>query len=176
MKLILDAKAIDAAIDRMVDRVFAVCPSDLPWALVGIRTRGVALAERLKDRLEKRLGRELPIGWLDITLYRDDLHEQDASPLVRGSRLDFDPTGLCVILIDDVLFTGRTVRAALDALGDYGRAKYVKLAVLVDRGHRELPIAADIVGETIETAADEVVEVAMSETDGRDAVEVRKRA
>jgi pyrimidine operon attenuation protein/uracil phosphoribosyltransferase len=176
MKPILDAKAIDAAIDRMVDRVFAVCPSDLPWALVGIRTRGVALAERLKDRLEKRLGRELPIGWLDITLYRDDLHEQDASPLVRGSRLDFDPTGLCVILIDDVLFTGRTVRAALDALGDYGRAKYVKLAVLVDRGHRELPIAADIVGQTVETAADEVVEVTMSETDDRDAVEVRKRA
>jgi pyrimidine operon attenuation protein/uracil phosphoribosyltransferase len=175
MKTLLGNKEMDKAIDGMVDRLFDICPDDVPWAIVGIRTRGVALAERLKDRVEKRLGSDVPLGWLDITLYRDDLHELSASPLVRATKLDFDPTDMCVILVDDVLFTGRTVRAALEALGDYGRPKFVKLAVLVDRGHRELPVAADVTGLTIETARDEIVDVLMTETDDRDAVEVRAR-
>lgn len=173
MKQVLDAKGLSDAIDRIVDGLFDVCSGDLPWAVVGIRTRGVALAERLKERIEKRLGREIPLGWLDITLYRDDLNELSGNPLVRETKLDFDPTDMCVILVDDVLFTGRTVRAALEALGDYGRPKAVKLAVLIDRGHRELPIAADVVAVTIETARDEIVDVFMTETDDSDGVEVR---
>ena len=176
MRKILDAKQLDRAIGGIVDRLVEVCPADVPWALVGIRTRGVALAERLKTRLEKRLGRDIPLGWLDITLYRDDLHELDANPMVRQTKLDFDPTGMGVILVDDVLFTGRTVRAALEALGDYGRPKYVKLAVLVDRGHRELPVAADVVALTLETARDEIVDVFMTETDDHDGVDVRPSA
>ncbi|MBN2581455.1 MAG: bifunctional pyr operon transcriptional regulator/uracil phosphoribosyltransferase PyrR [Planctomycetes bacterium] len=170
MKRILDAKELAGAISRMVDDLAAVCPPDLPWAVVGIRTRGVALAERLKARLAEKTGRDMPLGWLDITLYRDDLHEMEASPLVRQTKIDFDPTGMCVILVDDVLFTGRTIRAALGALSDYGRPKVVKLAVLIDRGHRELPIAADVVGCRIETRRDEVVEVSVSETDDGDEV------
>ncbi|HOI54714.1 MAG TPA: bifunctional pyr operon transcriptional regulator/uracil phosphoribosyltransferase PyrR [Phycisphaerae bacterium] len=173
MKRILDAKGLSAAIDRMVDELAGVCPADLPWAVVGIRTRGVALAERVKAQLAAKTGRELPLGWLDITLYRDDLHEMEASPLVRQTKIDFDPTDMCIILVDDVLFTGRTIRAALGALGDYGRPKVVRLAVLVDRGHRELPIAADVVGCRIETRRDEVVEVSMSETDDGDEVVAR---
>jgi len=173
MKQILDASQLAEAIDKMVDGVIGLCPPEMPWAIVGIRTRGVALAERLKERLEKTSGKEIPLGWLDITLYRDDLHELEASPLVRQTKLDFDPTGMCVILVDDVLFTGRTVRAALDALNDYGRPKFVKLAVLVDRGHRELPLAADVVGCTVETRRDEVVEVSMTETDDGDEVIMR---
>lgn len=176
MREILDAKTLGATIEQMVDRLFEVCPADLPWALVGIRTRGVALAERLKPRIEKRLGREIPLGWLDITLYRDDLHELDAYPLVRRTKLDFDPTDMCVILVDDVLFTGRTVRAALEALRDYGRPAYVKLAVLVDRGHRELPVSADVVGLELKTQRDEIVDVQMTETDDRDGVAVRPSA
>jgi pyrimidine operon attenuation protein/uracil phosphoribosyltransferase len=175
-KQILSAEKLSATIDAMVERIFAICPPESPMALVGIRTRGVALAERLKARIEQRLGREIPIGWLDITLYRDDLHELDANPLVRETKIGFDPTGLCVILIDDVLFTGRTVRAALEALRDYGRPKYVKLAVLIDRGHRELPVAADVTGLALETRRDEIVDVLMTETDDRDAVVVRPPA
>ena len=173
MKEILSAKQMDKAIAEMVDGLFRICPPDLPWALVGIRTRGVALAERLKGRIEDRLGAEVPLGWLDITLYRDDLHELNANPMVRETKISFDPTDMCVILVDDVLFTGRTIRAALNALTDYGRPRYVKLAVLVDRGHRELPVAADVVGRTFETGRDEIVDVLMAETDDRDAVTIR---
>jgi len=173
MPEILSAKEISATIDRMADKLAAGCPAGLNVAIVGIRTRGVALAERLKSRLEKRLGREIPLGWLDITLYRDDLHELAASPVVRQTKLDFDPTDLCIILVDDVLFTGRTVRAALNALYDYGRPKAVRLAVLVDRGHRELPIAADVAGLRVETERDQIVDVLLDETDHEDRVVLR---
>ena len=176
MKEILDATQLNRTSDQMVENLIDACPADLPWAIVGIRTRGVALAERLKTRLERQVGTEIAIGWLDITLYRDDLQELDAYPLVRQTKLDFDPTGMCVVLVDDVLFTGRTVRAALEALKDYGRPKYVKLAVLVDRGHRELPVAADVVGITIGTERREIVDVCLSETDDRDAVVIRDSA
>lgn len=176
MDQILDADGLSQTIDQMVDRLFEVCPAEPGWALVGIRTRGVALAERLKARIEQRLGAEVPLGWLDITLYRDDLNELDANPLVRETKISFDPTDLCVILVDDVLFTGRTVRAALNALADYGRPRYVKLAVLVDRGHRELPVAADVVGLELATERDQIVDVQMTETDDRDGVAVHHRS
>jgi pyrimidine operon attenuation protein / uracil phosphoribosyltransferase len=174
MPEILSAKEISATIDRMADQLAAGCPAGQPVAIVGIRTRGVALAERLKTRLETRLGREVPLGWLDITLYRDDLHELSASPVVRQTKLDFDPTDLCIILVDDVLFTGRTVRAALNALNDYGRPKYVKLAVLIDRGHRELPLAADVTGLRVDTRRDDIVEVSFTETDQHDGAVIRQ--
>jgi pyrimidine operon attenuation protein/uracil phosphoribosyltransferase len=173
MPEILSAKEINVVIDRMAEQLAAGCPAGQPVAIVGIRTRGVALAERLKTRLEKRLGREIPLGWLDITLYRDDLHELTANPVVRQTKLDFDPTDLCIILVDDVLFTGRTVRAALNALYDYGRPKAVRLAVLVDRGHRELPIAADVAGLRVETERDQIVDVLLSEMDHEDRVVLR---
>ena len=176
MNQILDARGLDETIDRMADLLVDLCPADVPWAIVGIRTRGVALAERLKTRLEKRVEPSIPLGWLDITLYRDDLHELDTYPIVRQTKLGFDVTDLCVILCDDVLFTGRTVRAALNALTDFGRPKYVKLAVLVDRGHRELPIQADVVGVTIHTEKNEIVDVQMSETDAADGVVVRQQS
>ena len=173
MPEILSAKEISATIDRMADQLATGCPAGYSVAIVGIRTRGVALAERLKGRLEKRLGHEIPLGWLDITLYRDDLHELSASPVVRQTKLDFDPTDLCIILVDDVLFTGRTVRAALNALYDYGRPKAVRLAVLIDRGHRELPIAADVAGLRVETARNQIVDVLLAETDHEDRVVLR---
>jgi pyrimidine operon attenuation protein/uracil phosphoribosyltransferase len=175
MPEILSAKELDDAIDRMAEQLAGGCPAGQSVAIVGIRTRGVALAERLKTRLEKRLGREIPLGWLDITLYRDDLHELAASPVVRQTKLDFDPTDLCIILVDDVLFTGRTVRAALNALYDYGRPKAVRLAVLIDRGHRELPIAADVTGLHVETERDQIVDVLLGETDHEDRVVLRAK-
>jgi pyrimidine operon attenuation protein/uracil phosphoribosyltransferase len=176
MREILNATQLNAVIDRMVETLAGLCPADCPMAIVGIRTRGVALAERLKSRLQAKCGGEIPMGWLDITLYRDDLHELAANPLVRQTKLDFDPTGMCIVLVDDVLFTGRTVRAALNALSDYGRPKYVKLAVLIDRGHRELPVAADVVGLKVETQRNEIVEVSMSEMDDHDGVVVESKS
>lgn len=175
MKQLLNAQEFNRTLDQMVEQIAEVCPADLQWAIIGIRTRGVALAERLKERIDKKFGRNMPIGWLDITLYRDDLYELAAHPLVRQTKLDFDPTDLCVILADDVIYTGRTVRAALDALSDYGRPKYVKLAVLVDRGHRELPITPDVTGLKIKTTRDEIVEVRMTEIDDKDGVDIITR-
>ena len=132
--------------------------------LVGIRTRGVPLSERLAAEIERMEGAKVPLGVLDITLYRDDLSTIAPQPVVKETTLP-PLDGKSVVLCDDVLYTGRTVRAALDHLADYGRPRSVQLAVLIDRGHRELPIQADFVGETVVTAADEVVEVAFDETD-----------
>jgi pyrimidine operon attenuation protein/uracil phosphoribosyltransferase len=144
-------------------------PADL--AFVGIRRRGVHLAERLRDRVSARLkDADIPLGALDITLYRDDLDEIAAQPVVRQTDLPFNVTGRYMVLVDDVLFTGRTIRAALDQIIDFGRPKLIKLAVLVDRGHRELPIQADFVGLRIESEPGEDVEVRVREVDGKDEV------
>ena len=140
------------------------------FVLIGIRTRGVPLAERLADEIEKLAGQRPPIGVLDITLYRDDLSTIAPQPVVKSTELPTPIDDRMVILCDDVLYTGRTVRAALNELADYGRPSAVRLAVLIDRGHRELPIQGDFVGETIETRNDELVEVAFRETDGEDFV------
>ena len=138
--------------------------------LVGIRTRGVPLAEGLAAEIERSEGHEVPIGVLDITLYRDDLSVIAPQPVVKETRLPGPVEDQTLVLCDDVLYTGRTIRAALDALTDYGRPKAVQLAVLVDRGHRELPIQADFVGREIASDPDEVVEVRFVATDGEDKV------
>jgi pyrimidine operon attenuation protein/uracil phosphoribosyltransferase len=144
--------------------------SDL--VLVGIAARGDDLARRLAAELRRIESAEVPVGVLDITFYRDDIGLRAEAPEVHETRIDFDVTGRTVVLVDDVLYTGRTIRSALDALVDFGRPRAIQLAVLVDRGHRELPIRADYVGKNIPTRADEQVRVRLRETDGEDAVEV----
>ena len=138
--------------------------------LVGIRTRGVPIARRLAASIERLEGVEVPVGELDITLYRDDLDERALRPLVGPTQLPVDITGWTVVVVDDVLYTGRSVRAALDALMDFGRPERIQFAVLIDRGHRELPIRADYVGKNVPTSRQEQVEVRLTETDGRDEV------
>lgn len=144
--------------------------------LAGIRTRGLPLAERLRDEIAAMESVELPLGALDITLYRDDLSAIGPHPVVRQTSLPVPIDGRVVVLCDDVLFTGRTIRAALDELNDYGRPQAVRLAVLIDRGHRELPIHPDVVGATVRTRRSEHVEVQFTETDDEDAVKLYQSA
>jgi len=143
--------------------------------LVGIRTRGVPLARRLANKIEKIEGVRIPIGSLDITLYRDDLKEREANPVLYDSDLPVGVQDKIIVLVDDVLFTGRTVRAALDALVDYGRPRRIQLAVLVDRGHRELPIRADYVGKNVPTSRRETIAVRVKEIDNEDGVILQER-
>jgi pyrimidine operon attenuation protein/uracil phosphoribosyltransferase len=141
-------------------------------ALIGIRRRGLPLAERVRDNIKAFEGAEVPLGALDITLYRDDLQKIAQQPVVRTTEIPFDVEDKVVVLVDDVLYTGRTVRAALDALMDFGRPRVIQLAVLVDRGHRELPIRADYVGKNVPTSRREVVKVKLREEDGIDGVSI----
>ena len=167
----MDAAQIDRALSRIAHEI---CEKNPPGevALVGIRTRGVPLAETLRDKIREFEGIEVPFGTVDVTLYRDDLSQVAASPVVQATELDFELEGRHVVLIDDVLFTGRTVRAAMDVLMDFGRAATVQLAVLVDRGHRELPIRADYVGKNVPTSKREVIKVACASIDGEDRVSI----
>src|SRR5437868_4841342 len=142
--------------------------------LVGIQRRGVPLAERLAAEIEAHEGVRIPVGALDIEFYRDDLSTLGHSPLVKGTDLPFDVNGTTVVLVDDVLYTGRTVRAAMDALREFGRPQAVRLAVLVDRGHRELPIRADHVGKNVPTSREEVVKVQLAEIDEEDGVNIER--
>ena len=139
--------------------------------LVGIKTRGIYLAHRIAKRLEQLEGLQVPVGELDIQFYRDDVHKIDH---VEGAQLPVNITGKHVILVDDVIFTGRTIRAALDALMDEGRPRKISLAVLVDRGHRELPIRPDFVGKNIPTSLDEQIQVQVSELDGKDGISIER--
>jgi pyrimidine operon attenuation protein/uracil phosphoribosyltransferase len=143
--------------------------------LVGIQRRGVPLPRRVAEAIREHEGVEIPVGALDITFYRDDLSLVAQQPIVKGTEIGFDINGTTIVLVDDVLYTGRTIRAAMDALIDYGRPQAIRLAVLVDRGHRELPIRADHVGKNVPTSREEVVRVALEETDGEDAVEIERR-
>ena len=140
--------------------------------LVGIQRRGVPLARRLAAAIGEHEGTTIPVGALDITFYRDDLSMVASSPVVKGTEIPFDLNGATVVLVDDVLYTGRTIRAAMDALVDFGRPRAIRLAVLIDRGHRELPIRADHVGKNVPTSRDEVVRVHVEELDDEDAVEL----
>jgi pyrimidine operon attenuation protein/uracil phosphoribosyltransferase len=142
--------------------------------LIGIQRRGVPLAHRIADAIREHEGVTIPVGALDITFYRDDLSLIAQQPVVKGTAIPFDLNGATVILVDDVLYTGRTIRSAMDALIDFGRPRAIRLAVLVDRGHRELPIRADHVGKNVPTSREELVKVLLEETDGEDAVEIAR--
>lgn len=178
---LLDEGAISKALSRIAHELIegAVRPDEASLdklALVGIQTRGVPLASRLKRLVAERSGTELPLGALDITFHRDDVHVRDGGrvpdrqPVVRSTSIRFALEGMTVVLVDDVLYTGRTVRAAIDALLDYGRPARVQLAVLVDRGHRELPIRPDYVGKNLPTARSERIQVELIEIDEVDRV------
>lgn len=143
--------------------------------LIGIKRRGVPIAYRISEEIKKINGREVPVGELDITFYRDDLQLINETPVVRGSNIKFDIKDKVVILVDDVLYTGRTVRAAMDEILEWGRPKKIKLCVLIDRGHRELPICADYVGKKVDTTLDEIVEVKVKEYDGENKVIIVKK-
>jgi len=167
---ILDAERIGRMIDRMAHEI-AERQKDLPdLAFIGIRTRGVPLATRLAARLSELVKQPFPVGTLDITLYRDDLSLVAPQPVLKKTEIEFDVAGRAIVLCDDVLYTGRTIRAAIEALFDYGRPARVQLAVLVDRGHRELPIRPDYVGKNLPTARDERIQVQLVEVDELDAV------
>jgi pyrimidine operon attenuation protein / uracil phosphoribosyltransferase len=165
---ILDKDTIARALMRIAHEILEKNKGTNELCLIGIRNRGAYIARRLADCIEKIDQTKIAVGILDITLYRDDLTLIAASPLARKTEIDFDITDKNVVLVDDVLYTGRTIRAALDALIDFGRPKTIQLAVLIDRGHRELPIRADYVGKNIPTAKNELVEVCLEEVDGRD--------
>jgi pyrimidine operon attenuation protein/uracil phosphoribosyltransferase len=165
---VMDKEALQRTLVRMAHEMLERNRGVKDLVLVGIMTRGVWLARRLAKIIGDIDGHPVPVGILDITLYRDDLSAIDYQPVVHKTEMDFDITAKKVILIDDVLYTGRTVRAALDELIDFGRPVCIQLAVLIDRGHRELPIRADFVGKNIPTAKDETVEVRLEEVDGKD--------
>jgi pyrimidine operon attenuation protein/uracil phosphoribosyltransferase len=169
---LLDAEGVEAAIEGIARGVLDRGDDLGELAVIGIRRRGVPLAERLAQRIGARAGGQVATGALDITLYRDDLSLVADQPVVHGTEIDFPVDGLRVVLVDDVLFTGRTIRAAIDALFGLGRPARVELAVLVDRGHRELPFEANYVGLRVETTLEQNVEVHVAEIDGQDLVEL----
>jgi len=171
---ILDARAIAEALERMSQEIVALAEGTDRLALVGIQRRGAELSDRLASMIADREGANVPRGVMDITLYRDDLQTIGPRPVIGETDIPFNMDGRCVVIVDDVLYTGRTVRAALDQLADFGRPDRIGLAVLVDRGGRELPIQADIVGESIAAERGDRVDVLVTELDGRDAVEVVK--
>ena len=172
-KEIYDEMAVKRALTRMTYEIIERNKGIDNLVIVGIKTRGAYLAQRIAKRLEQLEGASDPVGELDISMYRDDRKHTD-DPVVKDSQLQFDITGKHVILVDDVLFTGRTIRAALDALMDQGRPDRINLAVLVDRGHRELPIRPDFIGKNIPTAMDEQVAVYVKEIDGKDGIDLIK--
>ncbi len=172
MSVLMGADDVRRAIARIAHEIVERDGDPTRIALVGIRSRGDLLASRLRTAILANEGVQLPLGILDITLYRDDLTRVGNAPIVRTTEIGFSVDDRIVVLVDDVLFTGRTIRAAMDALVDYGRPKAIRLAVLVDRGHRELPIRADHVGKNVPTQPRDDVRVHLTEVDGRDEVEI----
>lgn len=171
--VILEPKVLQRTIARMAHEVAERNPQSADLALVGIQKGGVALAGRLAAALERILGHAVPVGLLDVAMYRDDL-DRRAAPALMPTEVAFPLDGRMVVLVDDVLYSGRTVRAALDALADLGRPRRVQLAVLVDRGHRELPIRADFVGKNLPTSTQQFVDVRWAEDGGDDTVLLRE--
>ncbi|MCB5295546.1 MAG: bifunctional pyr operon transcriptional regulator/uracil phosphoribosyltransferase PyrR [Candidatus Cloacimonadaceae bacterium] len=169
---IMDSAQMKRSLQRMAHEIIEQNRGLEKIRLVGIRSRGVPLAHQLSDYLKLISNQEVPVGVLDITLYRDDLSTISHQPVIKGSQLDFEIENAIVVLVDDVLYTGRTVRAAIDALMDFGRPRQIQLAVLIDRGHRELPIKADYVGKNVPTSKEEIIKVALSEIDGEDSVKI----
>ena len=172
MSVVMDKEKISRTLSRMAHEILERNPDLADLALVGIRTRGVPLARRLAERIEQFEGSKVPVGVLDITLYRDDLTAISDHPILRKTEIPFSVDGRNIILVDDVLYTGRTVRAALDGIIDLGRPRRIQLAALVDRGHRELPIRADYIGKNLPTSADDFVQVLLEDQDGVDEVRI----
>jgi len=168
MPVVMDADRVSRALTRIAHEIVERNRGVADLALVGVRSRGVPLARRLAQTLKQISGEDVPTGALDITLYRDDLmrHQVGPQPVVRKTEIAFSIDNRTIVLVDDVLYTGRTTRAALDALIDFGRPRAIQLVVLVDRGHRELPIKADYVGKNVPTASQESVQVRLREVDG----------
>jgi len=172
----MDAERMSRSLARIAHEILERNRGVEDLALVGIRTRGVPIAKRLARAIREINGHDVPTGSLDITMYRDDLmrHAVGPQPVIRKTEIPFSIDDKHILLVDDVLYTGRTIRAALDALIDFGRPKVIQLVVLVDRGHRELPIKADYVGKNLPTALTQSVQVHLEEVDGRDEVEIRE--
>jgi pyrimidine operon attenuation protein/uracil phosphoribosyltransferase len=175
-KVVLREDEIGRALTRIAHEILERNPGGHAPALVGIHRRGAFLAQRLHGLLEELLGGDVPLGDLDIGFYRDDVATRPDAPVLHASHIDFDVNGLTVVIVDDVLFTGRTVRAAIEALFAYGRPQRVQLAVLADRGHRELPIRPDYVGKNLPTSGEERVYVRLRELDGVDEVAIAPNA
>lgn len=173
---IMTADEIRRAVVRISHEIVEKHAGTEGLALVGIQRRGVPLARRIAAAIGEHERVELPVGALDITFYRDDLSLVAEQPVVKGTDIPFDVGDRTIVLVDDVLFTGRTIRAAMDALVDFGRPQAIRLAVLIDRGHRELPIRADHVGKNLPTSQDELVHVRLEETDGADEVIIHRAA
>lgn len=172
MSILLDASGVDRTLNKLADEIKAAAPNDAPLAFVGIKRRGETMARRLISLAAERGIGDIKYGALDITLYRDDLTTIGPSAAVRKTEIYFDITDMWVVLVDDVLYTGRSIRAALDALTDLGRPRAIRLAVLVDRGWRELPIQPDFLGMRVETSAGNIVKVKLAEVDGVNEVEL----
>ena len=172
---IMDEEAVQKALMRISHEILERNKDAKNLAIIGIRYRGEFLARRIAENIKKISKSAVPLGILDITLYRDDLTEIAEQPVLKETIIDFDITGKKVVLVDDVLFTGRTIRCAMDQLVDFGRPAVIQLAVLVDRGHRELPIKADYVGKNVPTSADELIEVRVKEADKVDEVVICER-
>ncbi len=171
---ILEADEMERILNRMTCNILEVHRGAEGLALIGIQTRGVYIARRLQAKIRAAEGLEVPVGQMDITLYRDDWTQIDHYPLVQATNIPFSVDGRQIVLVDDVLYTGRTIRAALDAVIDFGRPDRIELAVLVDRGHRELPIQANYTGRYVETRRSETVNVLLSEHDGKDEVVIEQ--
>lgn len=171
---VLDEKGIARAITRISHEILEKNGGAESLVIIGILSRGADIAKRIADRIREIEDRDIPVGLMDINLYRDDTHFKLDQPVIQRTEILFDVAGRNLILVDDVLFTGRTIRAALDQIIDFGRPKSIQLAVLIDRGHRELPIRPDFVGKNIPTGADDRVLVRLNETDGREGVFVVK--
>lgn len=172
--IVLNAPAIHRALTRIAHEITERNEISLEVVLVGIQTGGVPLADRLAAFLAGIWGHPVPVGWLDVAMHRDDL-DQRAAPQIHPTKIPFDVTGKTVVLVDDVLFSGRTIRSAMDALNDFGRPRKIQLAVLVDRGHRELPIKADYVGKNVPTSLGEKVRVRVGEAGAEDEVTLERR-
>jgi pyrimidine operon attenuation protein/uracil phosphoribosyltransferase len=173
--LVMDAKAVERALIRVAHEIVEKNKGAENLAVIGIKTRGAYLAERIAKLIEEIEKVKIPVGLMDITLYRDDIQTKLEQPVVQKTEILFDVVEKVIILVDDVLFTGRTIRAALDQIIDFGRPKSIQLAVLVDRGHRELPIRADYVGKNIPTTKDDRVKVKIKEVDEEDSVSIIKQ-
>jgi pyrimidine operon attenuation protein/uracil phosphoribosyltransferase len=174
-KIIMTAEDMDKTLARMVYEIVEKHKNLDNIVFLGIRTRGVFLARVFKEKFDAAASKNVPLGELDITLYRDDLSQIADYPVIKSTKIDFDINGKDIILIDDVLYTGRTIRAALTELSDFGRPARIELAVLIDRGHRELPIQADFAGKHVPTARKEAIHVKVKDYDGRDVVLLEER-